>query len=225
MAPTRRMQASSFQTGPHSALNSTDKGHDDFLAGPPKHDIPETKDRAQEDKENDEAMGAMYIKYAMKAISKNNSSLAERLLKCFRDLPHHGSVDRTTHEELAIPPREGGWVIKVKQSEHIQFALPPYPPAPVGLCTLPEEILESIINYVEGFVPSERKELVMAKWQEVDTDDEVHWDYESFEDPFLNSLQSLGTVNQKLYRLCRPWLWKVSVISSWPDDSHAQNSC
>ncbi|KAG0151668.1 hypothetical protein CROQUDRAFT_86282 [Cronartium quercuum f. sp. fusiforme G11] len=88
----------------------------------------------------------------------------------------------------------------------------------IGISDMPEEILIRIIDYLEFSNRSERERIIHEKWHLVNkiANDKIssYWSYEPPSEPTLNPLQSMGSLDKKFYRICRPVLWKHLVFPS-----------
>lgn len=91
---------------------------------------------------------------------------------------------------------------------------------PVTLLSLPNELLELIIESVYEMAPEEARKLATRKYPL----NKSHWNgrkrFDTFfskkRKPVLNSLQALAVVNRRVHQLCVPWLWnRLSLPHSW----------
>lgn len=84
-----------------------------------------------------------------------------------------------------------------------------------SLDTLPEDVINKIIDLVACKASEETATLMEMKWRYIHRREVAHlrkpfWLYQQLDTP-LNSIQALGAVNRRLYELCRPVLWKVGL--------------
>ncbi|KAG0145733.1 hypothetical protein CROQUDRAFT_715934 [Cronartium quercuum f. sp. fusiforme G11] len=84
----------------------------------------------------------------------------------------------------------------------------------IRLPDLPAEVLDRIIQCVRKYSSLETIQNRKDKWSGLkkfpygNQPERSNYIFFPSEPPVLNSFQSLSVVNQKIYSLCRPWLWR-----------------